>query len=173
MIVARYRVVDHWLAQVVARNEDQGNEAPAMRRARKIDAFVTHPVGGPLIFLVVMALVFQSIFTWATPFMDSIESVLGWTAGVVGDALGPGMLTDLLTEGVIAGVGNVLVFVPQIAILFFVLGLLEDVGYMARAAFIIERQSGSVSDSCLSGCTSTSAWYPSNASIFASIEAIF
>lgn len=139
LIVARYRVVDHWLAQVVARNEGEGNEAPAMRRAQKIDAFVTHQVAGPLIFLVVMALVFQSIFTWATPFMDSIESVLGWTSGVVGEALGPGMLTDLLTEGVIAGVGNVLVFVPQIAILFFVLGLLEDVGYMARAAFIIDR----------------------------------
>jgi ferrous iron transport protein B len=139
LICARYAVVDAWLPRVLEREEGGGAEAPAMRRAQRIDAIVTHRVAGPAIFLLVMALVFQSIFSWATPFMDLIEWALGGASDAVASSLGPGMLTDLLTEGVIAGVGNVLVFVPQIAILFLVLGLLEDAGYMARAAFIIDR----------------------------------
>ncbi|MCA9719443.1 MAG: ferrous iron transport protein B, partial [Myxococcales bacterium] len=113
--------------------------APAMGRSARIDRVLTHPLWGPLVFLAVMALLFNSIFSWATPLMDAIEAVMGWLSGLVKGGLGPGVLTDLLTEGVIAGVGNVLVFVPQIALLFLFIGLLEDTGYMARAAFLIDR----------------------------------
>ena len=113
--------------------------APAMARSARIDRVLTHPLWGPLVFVAVMALLFNSIFTWASPFMDAIEAVIGWLSGLVTRGLGPGVFTDLLTEGVIAGVGNVLVFIPQIALLFLFIGLLEDTGYMARAAFLIDR----------------------------------
>ncbi|MGB1700653.1 MAG: ferrous iron transporter B, partial [Nannocystaceae bacterium] len=94
---------------------------------------------GPLFFLVVMALVFQSIFSWSEPFMGAIESMMGGLAAAIRAGLGPGLFTDLLTEGLIAGVGNVLVFVPQIVVLFLSIAVLEETGYMARAAFIVDR----------------------------------
>jgi ferrous iron transport protein B len=86
-----------------------------------------------------MALLFQSIFAWAEPVMGLIEGLIGWLSGLVKSGMGEGVFRDLLTEGVIAGVGNVLVFIPQIALLFLFIGLLEDSGYMARAAFLIDR----------------------------------
>ncbi len=105
----------------------------------RIDAVVLHRVAGPLIFLALMAVVFQSIFTWAAPLMDWIEGGFGWLGGAVGALLPAGDLQSLVVDGIIAGVGSVLVFLPQIAILFLFLGFLEDTGYMARAAFIMDR----------------------------------
>lgn len=136
LVIGRYAEVDAVLAAI---GHKHGDRAPAMDRSARIDRVLTHRFWGPLIFLVVMALLFQSIFTWAEPLMGLIEGVIGWLAGAVKSAMGPGVFRDLLTEGVIAGVGNVLVFVPQIALLFLFIGLLEDSGYMARAAFLIDR----------------------------------
>lgn len=106
---------------------------------RKIDGVVLHRVWGPLIFLAVVVLVFQAIFTWAVPFMDGTEALItvsgGWLASVLPDI----WLRDLLVDGVWAGVGSVIVFLPQILILFLFLGILEDSGYMARAAVIADR----------------------------------
>ena len=113
--------------------------APAMIHSERIDKVLTHRVAGPLVFVLVMALVFQSIFSWADPLMGLIEGLIGWLTDGAHALLGPGMFTDLVTDGVIAGVGNVIVFVPQIALLFLFIGLLEDSGYMARAAFIVDR----------------------------------
>jgi ferrous iron transport protein B len=141
-IVARYAEVDALLAEVLpdaATHERQRVEAPAMVRSAQIDKVLTHRVLGPLIFVLVMALVFQSLFSWADPLIGLIEGGVGWLADTVRAGLGEGAFTDLLTEGVIAGVGNVVVFVPQIALLFLFVGLLEDSGYMARAAFIVDR----------------------------------
>lgn len=142
LVELRYAEVDRLLGLLPKRgraNLDTGDAAPTMLRSAKIDAVLTHRVLGPLSFLVVMALVFQSIFSWAEPIMGLIESGVGILSSSVASALGPGLFTDLLTEGVIAGVGNVVVFVPQIALLFLFIGLLEDSGYMARAAFIVDR----------------------------------
>jgi ferrous iron transport protein B len=142
LVELRYAEVDRLLATLPARDRatrDRNAAAPTMRRSAKIDAVLTHRVLGPLSFLVVMALVFQSIFSWAEPIMGLIESGVGILSDAVASTLGPGLFTDLLTEGVIAGVGNVVVFVPQIALLFLFIGLLEDSGYMARAAFIVDR----------------------------------
>ena len=105
----------------------------------RVDAVVLHRVGGPLIFVALMALVFQSIFTWATPIMDWVEGLFGSLGAAAASALPPGDLQSLVVDGVIAGVGSVLVFLPQITILFLFLGILEDSGYMARAAFIMDR----------------------------------
>jgi len=135
-VVARYAEVDRVLAAI---GHMAGDRAPAMDRSARIDRVLTHRVWGLLIFLLVMAALFQSIFSWAEPLMGVIEGGIAWLSGQVKELLAPGVFTDLLTEGVIAGVGNVLVFVPQIALLFLFIGLLEDTGYMARAAFLVDR----------------------------------
>nr|WP_255216200.1 ferrous iron transport protein B [Pseudenhygromyxa sp. WMMC2535] len=139
LVAMRYAEVDRLLAGMGPAPEGQHLEAPAMARSERIDKLLTHRVFGPLVFLLVMALVFQSIFSWADPFVGLIEGGVGSLGELVAGLLGPGLFTDLLTEGVIAGVGNVVVFVPQIALLFLFIGLLEDSGYMARAAFIVDR----------------------------------
>lgn len=112
-------------------------------RAR-IDRVLTHRIFGPVIFLALMALVFQSIFTWATPAMDAIDAGASALGRLVAVLLPAGPLRSLLVDGVIAGAGTVIQFVPQIAILFFFIALLEDTGYMARAAFIMDRLMGAV-----------------------------
>lgn len=138
-IERRYREVDAVLDAIGYHNTTQAAVAPAMGRSERIDRILTHRIWGLLIFVGVMALLFQSIFAWAGPLMDGIEAIMGIVADATRTWLGPGVLTDLITEGVIGGVGNVIVFVPQIALLFLFLGLLEDTGYLARAAFLIDR----------------------------------
>ncbi|HEX2093278.1 MAG TPA: ferrous iron transport protein B [Longimicrobiaceae bacterium] len=127
-----------WIAEVVDAALHRVREGGTTLTDR-IDAVVLHRVWGPLIFLGLMALVFQSIFTWAAPLMDSVEGVFGWLGGALGALLPEGDLRSLVVDGVIGGAGSVLVFLPQIAILFLFLGFLEDTGYMARAAFIMDR----------------------------------
>jgi ferrous iron transport protein B len=105
----------------------------------RIDRFALHRVWGPLIFLALMAVVFQSVFSWATPLMDGIEALIDATGRVIGSLLPAGDLRSLIVDGVFGGVGSVLVFLPQIAILFAFIGLLEHSGYMARAAYIMDR----------------------------------
>ena len=138
LIAARYARVDAILAELGHRSEVL-DVAPVMTATRRIDRLLTHPIAGWMVFLLVMGMVFNSIYTWAAPVMDAVEGIMSSVAGGVRDALGPGLFTDLLTDGVIAGAGNVVVFVPQIALLFLFLGLLEDSGYLARAAFLMDR----------------------------------
>ncbi len=106
---------------------------------RNLDRVLTHRIAGPFIFFLLMLLVFQAIFAWATIPMDGIEAFFGWMGGLVSSTLPEGWFTDLITDGILAGLGGILVFVPQIAILFFLISLLEEVGYMARAAFMFDR----------------------------------
>ena len=105
----------------------------------KLDRVLTHKFYGFAIFLALMALMFQSIFTFAEIPMGWMEGAVGWLGGKVGGAIPPGDLNDLLVNGVIAGVGAVVVFLPQICLLFLFISLLEDTGYMARAAFLMDR----------------------------------
>jgi ferrous iron transport protein B len=105
----------------------------------RVDRVVTHKVWGLLIFLAIMALMFQSIFSFAEVPMNLLEGAVGWLGEQVGAWMPPGALRSLLVEGVIAGVGAVVVFLPQICLLFLFIGLLEDTGYMARAAFLMDR----------------------------------
>ncbi|MDQ0462927.1 ferrous iron transport protein B [Caulobacter ginsengisoli] len=108
----------------------------------KIDSVLLHPVWGLVILTAIMFVMFQAVFTWATPVADLIDAGFAWLATTVGQILPPGLLTDLLTNGIISGVGSVLVFLPQILILFFFIIMLEDTGYMARAAFLLDRIMG-------------------------------
>lgn len=105
----------------------------------RVDRYLLHPVFGTLIFVALMALVFQSLFAWADPLMGAIEFAVGAIQNFVQGALPEGALRALLVHGVIGGVGNIVVFVPQIGILFAFIALLEDSGYLARAAFISDR----------------------------------
>jgi ferrous iron transport protein B len=109
-----------------------------------IDRIVLHPVAGTLLFALVMVTFFQLIFAWATPAMDAIDGAVGSAAEAARAALPAGPLADLLADGLITGVGAVVIFVPQIVLLFGLLYLLQDVGYMARAAFVIDRVMGRV-----------------------------
>jgi ferrous iron transport protein B len=109
-----------------------------------IDRVVLHPVLGALLFALVMVLFFQLIFAWATPAMDAIDAAIAAAAHAVRGLLPAGLLADFVADGLLAGVGSVVVFLPQILLLFALLYLLEDVGYMARAAFVVDRLMGRI-----------------------------
>ena len=110
----------------------------------RVDAIVLHPVLGPAILAVILFLVFQAVFAWAQVPMDAIKAGVEALGRSVGGMLPPSLFRDLLVNGVLAGVGSVLVFLPQIIILFFFILLLEESGYLPRAAFLLDRIMGSV-----------------------------
>ncbi len=105
----------------------------------RLDRVVTHKIWGTILFVVIMLVMFQSIFTFAHIPMDVLQSGVDWLGHKVGHAIPPGDLNSLIVGGVIAGVGAVVVFLPQILLLFLFIGFLEDTGYMARAAFLMDR----------------------------------
>ena len=108
----------------------------------RIDAVLLHPVAGLAILASIMFLIFQAVFSWAGPPADAIEAGVGWLGAQVATVLPDGLLESLIVDGLFAGVGAVLVFLPQILVLFFFIILLEDFGYMARAAFLLDRLMG-------------------------------
>ena len=114
------------------------------RFTEAVDRIVLHPALGIALFAVVMVTFFQLIFAWATPAMDAIDAGLGSAGRAVHGLLPAGLLADFVSDGLFAGLGAVLIFVPQITLLFALLYLLEDVGYMARAAFVIDRVMGRI-----------------------------
>jgi ferrous iron transport protein B len=105
----------------------------------RIDRVLTHRWWGLICFALIMFLIFLSIYRFATVFMDGIEAGQGWLSDSIVAAMPPGALRSLITDGIIAGVGSVLVFLPQILILFLFIGILEDCGYMSRAAFVMDK----------------------------------
>lgn len=117
---------------------------PSDTPSDRIDRVVLHPVAGPLILAATMFLMFQAVFAWAQPFMQAISALIAALAGGIGAALPPGPLESLLVDGVLAGAGSVLVFLPQIVLLFAFILVLEDSGYLPRAAFLLDRLMGSV-----------------------------
>jgi ferrous iron transport protein B len=122
-----------------------GYREPLRARAlSRIDALVMHPVGGILLLLTVLFLMFQAVFSWASPPADAINAGIGAFGGWLQGILPSGPLQSLLVDGVINGAGAVLVFLPQILILFFFILILEDSGYLPRAAFMLDRLMGSV-----------------------------
>ena len=128
-----------WLGPIVAQATSRRKAASGRTWSDRIDAVLTHRIFGLPIFLAVLTVVFQAVFSWAIPAMDLIEAAVAGLGALARSTLPAGVLTDLLVEGAITGVGNVLVFLPQILLLFFFIGLMEDTGYMARTAFIMDR----------------------------------
>ena len=127
-----------WISDVASRTVSRARAKMSMV-SHRIDAVVLHKLWGPVIFLVLMAVVFESVFSWAKPLQDGIQFAIDWLGATVGGALPDGDLKSLIVDGVFGGVGSVLVFLPQIAILFTFIGVLEQSGYMARAAFLMDR----------------------------------
>ncbi|MCZ2151641.1 MAG: ferrous iron transport protein B [Bryobacterales bacterium] len=126
-----------WSAKLGLRAKYRAPAPPVW--TRRLDRVFLHPVAGPFVFLAVVILVFQTIFSGARPLMDGVESLVSHSGAWVANQLPDVWWRDLLTEGVWGGVGSVLVFLPQILLLFLFIGLLEDSGYLARAALIADR----------------------------------
>lgn len=133
-ITGRYRWISPAAAKTITRRA-----VGDVTWSDRIDAVLTHRIAGPAIFVAILTVVFQAVFAWAVPFMDAIDGGFAWLGGALAESLPAGPVESLLVDGVIAGVGAVVIFLPQILILFFFLGLLEDTGYMARAAFLMDR----------------------------------
>ncbi|MDR6833269.1 MULTISPECIES: ferrous iron transporter B [unclassified Sphingopyxis] len=133
----------HQRARAIARAATV-DETPVRRWTQRVDNIALHPVGGLVILVALMFLMFQAVFSWATPFADALEGVIGvvqaWVVGTFAD----NFLRGLVVEGLLAGVGAVVVFLPQILILFLFILLLEASGYMTRAAFLMDGLMGKV-----------------------------
>ena len=132
--IARYAWIEQLLSGVVHR------QPPASRPlGERIDDVLTHRLWGTLVFATTMLAMFSSIFWLATPLMDGISAGMDWVGGLVESLLPEGAIRSLVVDGVLAGVGGVVVFVPQIAMLFLFVALLEGCGYLSRAAFLMDR----------------------------------
>jgi ferrous iron transport protein B len=139
IIESRYVYIEAQLARAQAASAPKTEAKPVSNVTERIDRVLLHPAYGFAIFVALMVTVFQSLFSWADPVMGFIESLFSAVHGFALDQLAPGFFRDLLTQGVINGVGNVVVFLPQIMLLFLFIGLLEDSGYMARVAYLMDR----------------------------------
>lgn len=129
-----------WIASVL---DAAGYQHPADdQRTQRIDSILLHPVVGTVIFILTMIVFFQVIFIVAAPLQDAIETFFGWLAGLVRAKIGIDWLAALIADGVIGGAGSVLVFLPQIGLLFAMIALLESTGYMSRVAFLMDRVMG-------------------------------
>jgi ferrous iron transport protein B len=133
IISSRYAWLDDALSQACSAEE------PGPSWSERIDRVLTHPIVGLVVFAVVMFGIFEALFAGAEPLIGAIESLTGFMQAQAAAILPPGVLQDLVVEGIIAGVGNVIVFAPQILMLFLFIGFLEDSGYLARVAFVIDR----------------------------------
>ena len=132
------REVRRIIEATVSFDKDTGN------LSEQIDRVVLHPVAGPLILAALMFLIFQAVFSWAAPAMDFIKDGVGALGVWVSSSMAEGPLHSLIVDGIFGGVGSVLVFLPQILILFFFILILEDCGYLPRAAFLLDRMMGGV-----------------------------
>ena len=132
--MARYGWVARMLDGVIARPDSR-----PVTTSDRLDRVLTHRVWGTVTFVAVMIAMFQAMFHWSSLPSDAIDGAIGWVGGRVGDQMADGPLRSLIVDGVIAGVGAVLVFLPQILFLFLFIAILEDCGYMARAAYLMDR----------------------------------
>lgn len=133
-IIERYKIIDKVLQDVVVHNLDKNRNL-----TEKLDKIFTHKIYGYLMFFGILFLMFQAIFAWAQAPMDFIDYAFSELGIYVKNILPPGVFTSLLAEGVIPGVGGVVIFIPQIAILFAFISILEETGYMSRVVFLMDK----------------------------------
>lgn len=134
-VFARYHIIDN----AVKKARVHSDLSLKKSLTRKVDAILTHRVFGIMIFLSLMFLIFQAVFSWTTYPMDLVEAGFAQLSNYVQNSLPAGVLNDLLVQGVLAGLSGVIVFLPQIIVLFLFIAILEDIGYMARVGFIMDR----------------------------------
>ncbi|NIK73773.1 ferrous iron transport protein B [Thermonema lapsum] len=135
-VLQRYEQIDAILAETVLKQTKGGNYS---RLTRLLDRWLLHPLAGYATFLLVLLLIFQSVFTWASVPMDWIDASFSEFVNWVHLQGGDSLWVSFVADGLLAGLGGILVFVPQIAILFFLLGILEETGYMARVAVLMDK----------------------------------
>jgi len=135
----RYEQLSEIVERCVINLNAQWNQPPVKSWTDRLDKLFLHPIGGYLIFLAILFLMFQAVFTWATYPMDAIDGGVADFNEWLKTVLPASKLTDLLTDGLMAGVGGVLIFIPQIAFLFLFISLLEETGYMSRVMFIMDK----------------------------------
>ena len=131
--MARYDVFTPWLNKMISDNHS--NKGLGTDR---IDRIITHKIFGPIIFFAIMFLLFQSLFSWASYPMDLIDELFTWLGGGVKYLLGTGWLSGLIADGILAGIGGVVIFIPQIFLLFLLIGILEEIGYMSRVVYMFD-----------------------------------
>ncbi|MEM6343236.1 MAG: ferrous iron transport protein B [Bacteroidota bacterium] len=133
-MLVRYDRIDGMLSQVLVEKSDAGASF-----THKLDKILLHKLWGYLIFALLLLLIFQALFSFATTPMDWIENAFSWAGDELKSILPEGMFTDLLIDGVWAGLGGIVIFIPQIAFLFFFIAVLEESGYMSRVVFLMDR----------------------------------
>ena len=126
-----------WAKQVGCESHYEAPEPPLW--TRRLDSLFLHPMAGPLVFVAVVVAVFQTIFTGARPIMDLVAALVQWSGHSIGNLIASPLLRSFVVDGVFTGVGSVITFLPQILLLFLFIGILEDSGYLARAALIADR----------------------------------
>lgn len=136
VIASRYAFLDAHADRLYGRTDRHPKKRASSDR---VDKVLLHPVWGFAFFILLMLVLFQALFSWADPAIGWIEGGFEWLAELTKATLPDGIVRDLLVDGVIGGVGNVLVFLPQILLLFLFIGILEDSGYMSRVAFLMDR----------------------------------
>ncbi len=132
--MARHAKLDNDLLHIV--------RDPAKKRehfTQRLDRLLIHAVWGYVIFFALLLLIFQAIYTWSGPFMDAIDNGFAWLASATANGLPEGPINGLLTDGIIAGIGGIVIFIPQIAILFIFISLMEESGYMSRVVYLMDR----------------------------------
>ena len=133
--ILRYSFIQDLLNSVTLKNTDNSWK----KYSSQLDKILTHKIGGYLIFFGILFLIFQSIFAWAEGPMDLIDSLFAQISSSLSSVLPDGPLTRLVTEGIVPGIGGILIFIPQIAILFAFISILEESGYMARVVFLMDK----------------------------------
>ncbi len=129
-----------WLDNLLQQSENKEvNSLKRISRSEKLDRILTHQFFGPIIFITLLVTIFQSIFTWSTYPMEWIDAAIGLVGNSILDIMAEGILRDLIVEGIVGGVGAILIFLPQILILVFFMTMLEDSGYMSRVAFMLDK----------------------------------
>jgi ferrous iron transport protein B len=136
VIATRYALIDAEIPKLYPRIEAH---PPKRKTSERVDRVLLHPLFGFVIFVALMLVMFQALFSWSDPAIRLIEAGTSGLASLVETHVPASMVRDFVTRGLIGGVGNVVVFLPQILLLFFCIGLLEDSGYMARVAFLMDR----------------------------------
>ena len=131
-VEGRYRWLDKRVGTLITKPPDRTNTELA-------DRILIHRFGGFAVFLLIMFVIFQSLFAWSAPLIGWVEAAFGWIGDHTRSLLGENLITDFLVDGVISGVGSVIVFLPQILMLFFFVGMMEDSGYMSRVAYLMDR----------------------------------
>lgn len=129
----RFEIFTPWTKKVVSKTTKETGKL-----SDKIDKVITHSVFGPIIFFAIMFLIFQGLFSWTSYPMDMIDGAFSWLGNNIKYALGASWFTSLITDGILAGIGGIAIFIPQIFFLFLIISVLEEIGYMSRAVYMFD-----------------------------------